>query len=133
MGPLDAHILEDTALSRTKTGFTLAFRSHWYRSLPMSCMDVALSIDGVEIPRDRLAVEANGRRFPAEKLIEQTDHCLFIQDAALLHVDATTPAEKGARVEVAFRLDLYIPYILIGPDAQPLLASTTIRKTMICP
>ncbi len=132
MGPLDAHILQDDALACTRTGYTLAFRSHWYRSLPMSCMDIALTIDGVDIPRERLSVEANGRRFPADMLLKQTDHCLFIQDAARLHIDHP-PAPKGQPVAVEFRLDLYIPYILIGPEAQPLLASTTIRKTFTCP
>ena len=61
MGPLDKYILKDDALEATENGFQLKFQSHWYRALPLSCMDFNLKIDGKVIDKNDLKIKANGK------------------------------------------------------------------------
>ena len=60
MGPLDKYILKDDALIASENGFQLKFQSHWYRALPLSCMDFNLKIDGQVIAKKQFKIKANG-------------------------------------------------------------------------
>lgn len=130
MGPLDKFILRDDALQATDTGFTLQFHSHWYRSLPLSCMACKATIDGKEIDETNAFVEANGNRYPLSEMPSLHKEWLFITEAATLHVNQ--PLEKGKQYSVEFKIDLFIPYILVGKEGTPLLASSTVTKKLIC-
>lgn len=132
MGPLDKYILREDALSCTDKGIQLSFQSHWYRALPLSCMDFTLKVNGQPIDDENVEIEINGNRFPKEKMIDLKDQWLFILDRATVHVPMKLPPQKGDTCEIEFKLDLYIPYILIGPKANPLLAGTLINKKIVC-
>lgn len=132
MGPLDKFILADDALHATDNGFTLQFHSHWYRSLPLSCMNCKASIDGKAIEGNEVFVEVNGNKYPFGEMHNLYKEWLFITDAATLHVNNFGTLEKGKEYTVELKLDLFIPYILVGKDGTPLLASSTVTKKLAC-
>ncbi len=131
MGPLDKYILKEDALEATQSGFQLKFQSHWYRALPLSCMDFNLKIDGQEIDKNHLKIKANGNTYTYEQLPELDKEWLFILDRGILEVE-TNPLKKGKTYDVAFKYDHYIPYILVGPKESPLMASSLVHKKLIC-
>ncbi len=130
MGPLDKYILKDDALEMTEKGVTLKFQSHWYRSLPLSCMDFDLKIDGVAIEKQKLFVSVNGNEYQYEEIPDLDKEWLFILDRGILRSDYIL--QKGKTYSIEFKLDLHIPYILVGPQAMPLLASSVVHKNLIC-
>lgn len=132
MGPLDNFILPDDALQSTGTGFTLQFRSHWYRSLPLSCMSCKAFIDGKPVEGNDLLIEANGNKYPFSEMANLYKEWLFITEAATLHVNNFGSLQKGKEYTVEFQLDLFIPYILVGKEGTPLLASSSVTKKLIC-
>jgi hypothetical protein len=132
MGPLDKYILKEDALEATENGFQLKFQSHWYRALPLSCMDFNLKIDGKEIDKNDLKIKANGNEYRYDELPELDKEWLFILDRGVLKIPTEIPFEKGKVYDVEFKYDLYIPYILVGPQANPLLASSVVHKNLIC-
>ena len=132
MGPLDKFILHENALQSTASGFTLQFHSHWYRSLPLSCMSCKAFIDGKAIEGDDLLIEANGNKYPLSEMSNLYKEWLFIKDAATLHANNFGTLLKGKEYKVEFQLDLFIPYIIVGKDGSALLASSSITKKLIC-
>ncbi|MFV5703694.1 DUF6379 domain-containing protein [Flavobacterium sp. XS2P12] len=132
MGPLDNFILSEDALKATQSGFELQFRSHWYRSLPMSCMNIKAKINGKAILENEITVEVNGNKFPFSEVPNLEKEWLFITDAATLHVKNGETLIKGKTYEVEFDLGIFIPYVLVGAEGNPLLASSTVTKTLIC-
>ena len=132
MGPLDKFILPDNALGATDTGFTLQFHSHWYRSLPLSCMSCKAIIDGQTIDENNISIEANGNKHPFSEMPNLFKEWLFTTEAATLHIAGFQPLQKGMEYTVEFKLDLFIPYILVGKEGTPLLASSTVTKKLTC-
>lgn len=132
MGPLDKYILKDDALTASENGCQLAFQSHWYRSLPLSCMDFNLKIDGQEIAKNLMTIKINDKKFRYDELPELDKEWLFILDKGILEVQTEKPLEKGKTYNIAFKYDLFIPYILVGPQGNPLMASSVIHKDFIC-
>jgi sugar phosphate isomerase/epimerase len=128
MGPLDKYILKEDTLEATENGFQLKFQSHWYRALPLSCMDFSLKINGKEIEKSQFKIKANGNEYSYEQLPELDKEWLFILDRGVLEV--AQPLEKGIEYEIEFKYDLYIPYILVGPQATPLLASSVVKRPL---
>lgn len=130
MGPLDKFILADDALQATEAGFSLQFHSHWYRSLPLSCMTCKATIDGQAISESDASIEANGNKYPVSEMPNLHKEWLFITEAATLH--GNQPLIKGKVYNVEFKIDLFIPYILVGKEGTPLLASSTVIKKLTC-
>jgi len=132
MGPLDKFILRDNALSLNDGEIQIKFQSHWYRSLPLSCMDVTVTINGQPVDENDMMIEANGNQYPVRRMPELDKEWLFITDAATLHVKNNQSLQKGKQYEVALNLDLHIPYIIVGKDGSALLASSSVTKKLIC-
>ncbi len=132
MGPLDKFILKEDALSTSNEGFQLRFQSHWYRSLPMSCFDFKLEINEKAIDNENLMIEVNHQTFAYSKLKDLDSEYLFILERAIIKGKLDKSLQIGQTCSVRFTLDLYIPYILVGPESKPLLASTIVTKTLIC-
>jgi Domain of unknown function (DUF6379) len=130
MGPLDKYILKENALKATTEGFELQFQSHWYRSLPLSCMDFKLKINGENIENNEVSIVANGNKYAYAEMQNLDKEWLFILDKATLEVQK--PLKVGENYEVEFNLDLYIPYILVGPESKPLMAGSVVKKSFIC-
>ena len=132
MGPLDKYILEEDALKVTDSGFELSFQSHWYRSLPLSCMDFNLKVEGQEVDKKKLKIKANGKVFSYDELPELDKEWLFILDKGVLQIQWDNALQNGKAYDVELKYDLYIPYVLVGPQADPLMASSLVHKKLIC-
>jgi hypothetical protein len=92
---------------RTADGMELRVRSPWYRSLPLSCLDVELVLDGERIADERIRVCVNDRDYTLDELHERDDEFWFVLDPARVRVREVTGGEHA----VALRLGLRIPYL----------------------
>jgi hypothetical protein len=132
MGPLDKYILKENALKATEQGFELQFQSHWYRSLPLSCMDFSVKINDELVENNVVSITANGNKYTYSEMPELDNEWLFILEKVTIEIPFSKPSKVGGRYEIEFKLDLYIPYILVGPESKPLMAGTVVKKTLIC-
>lgn len=133
MGPLDQYILADDALTVAPDGCRLQIRSHWYRSLPLSSVGILnVCIDGANVPADNITLEINERQYALSALPTLHDEWWFILDAATLHIQTPIKFAAGTAHEVSVELGLLLPYILVGPKAEPLLSSSCVNKTLVC-
>ncbi len=132
MGPLDKYIIKENALKATENGFELQFQSHWYRSLPLSCMDFKLKINDEFIDNNSVSITVNGNKYSYAEMPDLDNEWLFIIETATLEIPFSKPVKSGDNYEIEFNLDLYIPYILVGPKSKPLMAGSRIMKSIIC-
>jgi hypothetical protein len=132
MGPLDKYILKENALKATEQGFELQFQSHWYRSLPLSCIDFSVKINDELVENNVVSITANGNKYTYSEMPELDNEWLFILEKVTIEIPFSKPSKVGGRYEIEFKLDLYIPYILVGPESKPLMAGTLVKKTLIC-
>ena len=77
------------------------------RSLPLSCIDVELTVDGEQVAPERIRFHVNDRDHTIEELNELYNEFWFVLDPLRLRVDGIAP---GAH-EVTARLGLRIPYL----------------------
>ncbi|MGY1672600.1 C-glycoside deglycosidase beta subunit domain-containing protein [Geodermatophilus sp. SYSU D00710] len=109
-------VLTDDSLIRRPEGLGIALTVPWYRSLWLSSVtDIAVSVEGREIPKDELRVELGERSFGVEELQEQWDVLWFIQDRLVVVVPLDEPPAEGQQVDVEVTVDLRLPYMQIAP------------------
>jgi hypothetical protein len=114
-------VLSDDSLIRRPEGLGIALTVPWYRSLWLSSVsDIAVSVEGREIPKDDLRVELGERTFRVVELADQWDVLWFIQDRLVVLVphDAMPldePPAEGQQVDVEATVDLRLPYMQIAP------------------
>ena len=114
---LDAHMLGKDAVRATHQGYEVDVRLAWYRSLPLSCVeDVAITIDGHQVPRDQLRVVRGGSELGLDQLADKVDDWWFVQDPLTIRVPDPSPKARGSQAELSVHLATRIPYIIIGPD-----------------
>jgi hypothetical protein len=132
MGPLDKYILADDALTVAPNGCQLQIRSHWYRSLPLSSVGIlTVHIDGADVPAENIAFEINGQQHALKALPALHNEWWFILDAATLHIQSANKIAAGTQHQISVELGLLLPYILVGPSAEPLLSSSRVTKTLL--
>jgi hypothetical protein len=85
----------------------LRLRSPWYRALPLSCVDVELTLDGERVSNDRIRVNVNDHDYTLDELNERYDEFWFVLDPARVRVSGVDPGDH----RVAVRLGLRIPYL----------------------
>ena len=114
-------VLTDNSLIRRPEGLGIALTVPWYRSLWLSSVtDIAVAVEGREIPKADLRVELEDRTYLVEELAGQWDVLWFIQDRLVVVVphDATPfdePPADGQQVDVEVTVDLRLPYMQIAP------------------
>jgi hypothetical protein len=115
-------VLTDDSLVHRPEGLGIALTVPWYRSLWLSSVsDIAVRVEGREIPADDLRVELRERTYRVDELGDQWDVLWFIQDrlVVLVPYDATPldePPAEGQQVDVAVTVDLRLPYMQIAPQ-----------------
>jgi Domain of unknown function (DUF6379) len=110
-------VLSDDSLIRRPEGLGIALTVPWYRSLWLSSVtDVAVSVQGREIPADALRVELGERTYRVDELAEQWDVLWFIQDRLVVVVPLDEPPAEGQQVDVEVTVDLRLPYMQIAPQ-----------------
>ena len=98
-------------------GIAVSVQLPWYRSLWLSAVDdVAVKIDGREIPRDFLRWELEGRSYKIDELPEQSETLWFIQDRADIVVPLEERPKPGDSLRVEVTLELRLLYMQIAPQ-----------------
>jgi hypothetical protein len=106
-----AALLVDTGFRADSQGARIRVRLPWYRSLPMSVIEVfSLKIDDRVIPAAAITIEINGRQLPATQLGELVDEWWYVLDDAILNVSAPG-LPPAAQHKVELTLNVYPPYI----------------------
>ena len=109
-------VLTDDSLIRRPEGLGIALTVPWYRSLWLSSVsDLAVSVEGREIPKDDLRVELGDRTYRVDELPGQWDVLWFIQDRLVVVVPLDEPPAEGQEVDVEVTVDLRLPYMQIAP------------------
>ena len=109
-------VLTDDSLIPRPEGLGIALTVPWYRSLWLSSVtDIAVSVEGREIPKDDLRVELGDRTYEVDELPGQWDVLWFIQDRLVVVVPLDEPPAEGQEVDVEVTVDLRLPYMQIAP------------------
>ncbi|AEQ51286.1 C-glycoside deglycosidase beta subunit domain-containing protein [Pelagibacterium halotolerans] len=104
-------IIETGSLRRTETGFAMGIRLPWYRSLPLSVVELdALRLNGKSVPAESIAIEVDGTPYPVTDLGHLTDKNWFVADTATLVVQ-DMPIDADTEHDVEAVLSIYPPYL----------------------
>ena len=110
-------VLTDDSLLTRPGGLGIALTVPWYRSLWLSSVsNIAVSVEGREIPTDDLRVELGERTYRVDELQDQWDVLWFIQDRLVVVVPLDEPPAEGQQVDVEATVDLRLPYMQIAPQ-----------------
>ncbi len=110
-------VLTDDSLIHRPEGLGIALTVPWYRSLWLSSVsDIAVAVEGREIPKEQLRVELGERTYRVDELADQWDVLWFIQDRLVVVVPLDEPPAEGAEVDVEVTVDLRLPYMQIAPQ-----------------
>jgi hypothetical protein len=115
-------LFSEKDVRRTEDGIAVSVQLPWYRSLWLSAVDgVAASVNGVEIPTDRLRFVLEGREYRVEELPEQWDTLWFVADRPDVVIALDEVPEPGATitVEVVLTMRLLYMQIMPGTDGGP--------------
>lgn len=107
---------------RTDDGLAVSVQLPWYRSLWLSAVDdVAVTVNGVAVPKDDLRFSLDGRAYRVEELPEQSETLWFVADRpdVLIHLDAPPAAGEKVTVEVVLTMRLLYMQIMPGADGGP--------------
>ena len=106
-----SRVISENGLRATPTGFSIDIRLPWYRSLPLSTLEVAaVSIDGRSVDAAQVRFELEGESWPLTALPDLVSKVWYVLDSAWLIVEST-PLKAGSEHEVSVTLNLYPPYI----------------------
>lgn len=106
-----SRVISDHGLQATACGFRIDIRLPWYRSLPISTVEIGeVCIDGRIIDPSKVRFELEGRSYPLTQMADRVDKVWFVLDSAFLEVE-TKSAQDGGEHDVSVTLNLYPPYI----------------------
>jgi hypothetical protein len=102
---------EKRGLRATPRGAEIDVRLPWYRSLPVSVIEVAsLALDGKPVPPEDVRFEINGKSFGLGELASQTSEFWFVLDSAVLRLP-NVRLQPGSDHDVELQLNVYPPYV----------------------
>ncbi len=110
-------LIQDDSLTAGTDGYAFEVRLNWYRSLPVSSVDVLkIALDGEGVPLDQVRFEINGHQYRLDELHDRFEEFWFVQDSAVLRVLQPGKVAAGEAHTLAAEISLRFPYIQIGPD-----------------
>lgn len=101
----------------TEEGYEIRLRLQWYRSLPLSCIDIVqVSLDGQPVDLADVRLGLNNRMYSPAEMPEMLEEFWFVLDPAHLCVLQPGAVKRGETHTIAVELTARYPYISIGPD-----------------
>ena len=109
-------LIKEDNLRAVTDGFTFDIRLNWYRSLPLSSVDIiSVKVDGEQVPADRILFEVNSHQYSQAELLEKYEEFWFVQDFAGIHVCQPGAVKQGETHTIEAEISLRFPYMQIGP------------------
>lgn len=109
-------LFKDSDVRRHQDGIAVSVQLPWYRSLWLSAVDdVAAKVNGVEIQRDSLRFELQGRSYTVDELPEQWDTLWFVADRPDVIIPLEQVPDAGEQINVEVVLTMRLLYMQIGP------------------
>ncbi|THG31641.1 C-glycoside deglycosidase beta subunit domain-containing protein [Naasia lichenicola] len=109
-------LFADTDVHRHPEGIAVSIQLPWYRSLWLSAVDdVSAKINGVEIPKESLRFELQGRSYTIAELPEQFETLWFVADKPQIIIPIDPVPEAGASIDVDVTLTMRLLYMQIAP------------------
>jgi hypothetical protein len=109
-------LFADKDVRRVEGGIAVSVQLPWYRSLWLSAVDgVAASVNGVEIPTERLRFELAGKSYRIEELPEQWDTLWFVADRPDVVISLYEVPAPGEKITVEVVLTMRLLYMQIAP------------------
>lgn len=115
-------LFADEDVRRRDDGIAVSVQLPWYRSLWLSAVDdVDVTVNGTEIPKEKLRFELNGRSYAIDELPEQWDTLWFVADKpdVVIPLDPAPEAGDKLTVEVVLTMRLLYMQIMPGVDGGP--------------
>ena len=110
-------LFQDSDVRLHDDGIAVSVQIPWYRSLWLSAVnDVAVTVNGQQVPRESLRFQLAGRNYRIEELREQWETLWFLQDRADVVVPLDPRPSPGDRLTVEVVLDLRLLYMQIAPQ-----------------
>ena len=109
-------LFAESDVRRHADGIAVSIQLPWYRSLWLSCVDdLAVQVNGVDIPKENLRFELQGHSYSVAELPEQWETLWFVADRpdVIIPLDPATAA--GDRFDVQVTLTLRLLYMQIAP------------------
>lgn len=115
---------EQNGLRATPRGAEIDVRLPWYRSLPVSVVEVgSLKVDDRDVLSSDIRFEVNGKSFDLHELPSHPGEFWFVLDSAVLRLP-DTKLQPGTTHDVELQLNIYPPYV------PHLKWVTKVRKTL---
>ena len=109
-------LFKESDVRRHPDGIAVSIQLPWYRSLWLSAVDhVAATVNGVEIPKDSLRFELQGRSYTIAELPEQWETLWFVADRPEVIIPLECIPEPGEEIDVEVVLTLRLLYMQIAP------------------
>jgi len=110
-------LIVENSLRVLEDGYAFDIRLNWYRSLPLSSVDVLdVKLDGKQVSADQIFFEINHHSYPLKELVERFEELWFVQDHARLHVHQPGKIHNGESHTIETEISLRFPYMPIGPE-----------------
>ena len=110
-GMQTSRVISENCLEATPRGFRIDIRLPWYRSLPLSTIEVAeVRLDGQTVDPAHVRLELEGESYAMADLPELVGKVWYVLDSAWLDV-AGAALQAGSEHDVSVTLNLYPPYI----------------------
>ena len=78
-------LLSESESRMSPDGIELGVRLPWYRSLPLSVVELAeLTVDGRPVPANDIRFTINGKSFALDALTDLTEEVWYVLDSGLL-------------------------------------------------
>lgn len=122
----DKYLIVEDSFKNTREGgkiigFEFGARLPYYRGLVLSMVeDVAVSIDGQSLPRERIRVALRGRNYSLAAMETEYQERWEMGEVATVLVEQSGGVSAGRhRLELTERLRVsYLPFPLLGKDAK---------------
>lgn len=109
-------LFSEKDVRRVDGGIAVSVQLPWYRSLWLSAVDdVAASVNGVEIPKERLRFVLQEREYRIDELPDQWETLWFVADRPDVVIDLGRTPEPGEQLTVEVVLTMRLLYMQIAP------------------